>query len=278
MSKELIYSLGTKLIKAHVIKRPSAHIKTPYVADIDIDGETFLGHTPALGCCGLVEAGCDVWVIKTPGKKCDYRILFASYNEEKDGVTYSSIIGVAPKLAEQIIHNCLRENMLDFLDVHTFKAEQKIQHSRFDFVGNEVDGTNFILEVKNVPLADYVDCPAKERKTMDFSSYPFEKKVSYFPDGYRKTKNAPVSERALKHINHLCDIKTNEPSLRTILMFVIQRSDSEYMQPSVIDPIYRDAVTKASKAGVEIRAIKCEWTLDGECIMLNVAHPVHISK
>jgi DNA-binding sugar fermentation-stimulating protein len=132
------------------------------------------------------------------------------------------------------------------------------------------------MEVKNVPLADYVDCPAKERKSMDFSTYPFTQKVSYFPDGYRKTKTAPVSERALKHINHLREIKEREPSLRTILLFVIQRSDSEYMQPSVIDPTYREAVIKAHEAGVEIRAIKCKWNLEGDCVMLNVAHPVHL--
>lgn len=272
--KTEICSLDTKLHKARVIKRPSAHIKSPYVADIEIDGKEYLGHTPALGCCGLVETGCDVWCIETPGKKCQYRILFANHSEMKGDTLHESIIGVAPKLAEQIVLQSLTKNMFSFLNVSHFKPEQTIQHSRFDFIGEETDGTKFIMEVKNVPLADYVDCPAKERKTLEFNDAPFEKKVSYFPDGYRKKKNAPVSERALKHINHLREIKEGEPHIRTILLFVVQREDSEYMQPSVIDPTYREAVFAAHDKGVEIRAIKCKWELNGSCIMLNVEHPV----
>ena len=54
---------------AKVVKRPSKNCKTPYVADIilntdDVNTEDvnteFLGHTPCLGCCGLVEKECEV--------------------------------------------------------------------------------------------------------------------------------------------------------------------------------------------------------------------------
>ena len=75
-------------------------------------------------------------------------------------------------------------------------------NSRFDFYGIS-DNKPFILEVKNVPLADYVDCENKEKKNMNFDNYDFKDKISYFPDGYRKKKNQPISERAIKHINEL---------------------------------------------------------------------------
>jgi len=51
------------LFKAKVIKRPSASIKSPYVADIllvddnnePLDDVLYLAHSPSLGCCGLAE-------------------------------------------------------------------------------------------------------------------------------------------------------------------------------------------------------------------------------
>ena len=33
-----------------IVKRPSQFCKTPYVADIEMDGTSYLAHTPALGC------------------------------------------------------------------------------------------------------------------------------------------------------------------------------------------------------------------------------------
>ena len=59
------------------------------------------------------------------------------------------------------------------------------------------------MEVKNVPLADYEDVTAKDRKKMCFDDRSINSKVAYFPDGYRKKQTDTVSPRALKHINEL---------------------------------------------------------------------------
>ena len=47
------------LIEGEVFKRPSKHIKTPYVADVQIcsNSKMILGHTASLGCCGLADIG-----------------------------------------------------------------------------------------------------------------------------------------------------------------------------------------------------------------------------
>ena len=72
----IIHQIDTPLIRVEIIKRPSASIKSPYVADILLpDGTQTLGHTPALGCCGLVEPSKFVYAIETPGNKCSHRIL-----------------------------------------------------------------------------------------------------------------------------------------------------------------------------------------------------------
>lgn len=99
----------------------------------------------------------------------------------------------------------------------------------------------FILEVKSVPLVN-------------------ERNVSYFPDGYRKKKDSVVSPRALKHINHLVEL-TNK-GYRCFLVFCIQRSDSTGFEISDKDKVYKDAVTKASLAGVNILAIYFDWHED----------------
>ena len=118
------------------------------------------------------------------------------------------------------------------------------------------------MEVKNVPLADYDDCCKKDRKKRDFTGRDYNDKVAYFPDGYRKKTTEPVSPRALKHIKELQRIRETT-NIRAILCFVIQRTDVSSFQPSIIDPIYRDAVISAVNAGVEIIALVCKWMPDG---------------
>ena len=53
------------LQRATVIKRPSASIKSPYVADITLeDGTMALCHTPGQSCSGLVVPGRTIYVSK----------------------------------------------------------------------------------------------------------------------------------------------------------------------------------------------------------------------
>lgn len=288
ISNTIICHTLPPLLKATIIKRPSKSIRSPYVADIVLeDGTEALGHAPSLGCCGLVEAGSSVFVYdiheecKKQGKpantKCRYRIVLSSIYDERlkevDYVEYLSsniIVGVAPKMAEKMVSSLLTQNALPFLDIEDFKAEVKMGsgNSRFDFVGYEKDNTKFIVEVKNVPLADFEDIGSKERKKKNYKDvelYQWKKKVAYFPDGYRKKANAPVSERAIKHLDHIreiiCEAKTQPSTVQTrgIMLYVVQRNDATLFQPSVIDQFYRDAYIKALRAGVEAYAIHIEW-------------------
>ena len=119
------------------------------------------------------------------------------------------------------------------------------------------------MEVKNVPLADYEDICSKDRKNKCYDDRPYDSKVAYFPDGYRKKSTEPVSPRALKHIRELTLIK-KESITRCIMCYVIQRDDVNRFQPSIIDPEYRQAVKEAIEAGVEIITLVIKWTRDGE--------------
>lgn len=264
------------LIEGTVCKRPSAYIKTPYVADIIPFGEddSILGHTASLGCCGLADVGATVLMAPVPEKNkknddklhCEYRV-YLSIIKERDQET---IVGIHPKLAEELVESAIKNNLLSSLqNVLTYKRETPIYvagkvDSRFDFTGIDCNDIPFILEVKNVPLADYEDITAKDRKKRAslYETREFNSKVAYFPDGYRKKTEDTVSPRALKHIKELTLIK-RESKTRCIMCYVIQRTDVESFQPSIIDPEYRDAFYTAMNAGVEIITLVIGWTREG---------------
>jgi DNA-binding sugar fermentation-stimulating protein len=189
------------------------------------------------------------------------------------------IIGIHPKLAENIVENALTGNMLHALqNIKRYKRETSIYikdlvDSRFDFTGVDENGLPFIMEVKNVPLADYEDVSAKERKTMNFDNRDVNSKVAYFPDGYRKKSSDPVSPRALKHIRELTLIKKGSQT-RCLMCYVIQRTDVDRFQPSVIDPEYREAVKEAIETGVEIITLVVSWNREGQCVFVRDDLPI----
>ena len=267
----------TDLIEGEIIKRPSKFIKTPYVADIKLcsTSNMILGHTASLGCCGLADVGANVLMAPVPKTKktdklrCGYRVYLSIIREKEQEI----IVGIYPKLAEELTETALKKNLLTkLLNVKSYRKETKIYvpglvDSRFDFTGIDENGLPFIMEVKNVPLADYEDVTAKERKSMSFDNRDINSKVAYFPDGYRKKTTDTVSPRALKHINELALIKRMSKT-RCIMCYVIQRTDVDRFQPSVIDPEYREAFKQAVKSGVEIITMVIQWTREGDAYFI----------
>lgn len=270
------------LVEGTIVKRPSKLVKSPYVADVIINNNEILAHTASLGCCGLCEAGSSILFApmksKKPDsnpKKCVYSAQLSIINEKNNEI----IIGIHPKLAELLVENCLTKNYLSILkDVKKYKRETTIfvenkVDSRFDFTGIDKNNVPFIMEVKNVPLADYEDICSKDRKNKCYDDRPYDSKVAYFPDGYRKKTTEPVSPRALKHIRELTLIK-KESITRCIMCYVIQRPDVNCFQPSIIDPQYREAVKEALDAGVEIITLVIQWNRNGEAYFVKDDLPI----
>ena len=276
------------LLEGSVVKRPSKFIKSPYVADISIlnkNVDTVLGHTASLGCCGLADAGATVLMSPVPLKKkkekdegklsCEYRVYLSVLLERGTEI----VIGIHPKLAENLVEAALNANLLSkLLNIKKYRREAAIYvegkvDSRFDFAGIDCNDIPFIMEVKNVPLADYEDITAKDRKGKCYDDRVIGSKVAYFPDGYRKKTTDPVSPRALKHIKELTLIKS-ESKTRCIMCYVIQRTDVDRFQPSIIDPEYREAVKKSIDAGVEIITLVVNWTRSGEAYFVRDDLPI----
>jgi DNA-binding sugar fermentation-stimulating protein len=272
------------LVEGSIIKRPSKLIKTPYVADVLPLNESseILAHTAALGCCGLADTGATILMTSMPipksknnKQKCQYRIYLSVLTEKNSEI----IVGIHPKLAEDLTENALKLNYLSKLqNVKTFRRETTIfvegkVDSRFDFSGIDKNGIPFIMEVKNVPLADYEDITAKDRKKKCYDDRDVNSKVAYFPDGYRKKSTEPISPRALKHIQELTLIK-KESITRCIMCYVIQRPDVFCFQPSIIDPWYRQAIKEGIEAGVEIITLVVSWNREGEATFIRDDLPI----
>jgi len=279
------------LLEGSVVKRPSKFIKSPYVADIQLlknnNNKTILGHTASLGCCGLADAGATVLMSPVPFKKkkkkekdetklsCEYRVYLSVLLERGQEI----VVGIHPKLAENLVEAALKANLLSrLLNIKKYRreaaiyAESKVD-SRFDFAGIDCNDIPFIMEVKNVPLADYEDICKKDRKGECYDDRSLGSKVAYFPDGYRKKSSDPVSPRALKHIKELTLIKS-ESKTRCIMCYVIQRTDVDRFQPSIIDPEYREAVKNSIEAGVEIITLVVNWTTGGEAYFVRDDLPI----
>lgn len=276
MSEPLLTLSSPQVVR--IIKRPSMHCKTPYVADIIIDGKAYLAHCPALGCCGLSDHGSKVIVTpieqKKENSKCDYRVELAIAEDRE----HEEIVGINPKMAETLMFQLLKTQSCPFLHVKSFGREKAYLNSRFDFAGVDGNDRKFVMEIKNVPLADYVDVPKKERKQHQTDHIPYEDKIAYFPDGYRKNATDVVSPRALKHVEELKIIRTtSEGEMRAILCFMVQRTDAKVFQPSNIDLTYKKAVLDAANHGVEIYAVQVQWTKEGMC-MFHRMLPVNLSE
>lgn len=247
-NKYTVFAYQTALVKGNIIKRPSKVCKTPYVADIVYnETEEALAHTPSLGCCGLTDNGAIVYMIEKEQKKtCHFSV-------ELSILPNNNLVGCNPKMSENLLEYTIKYNLFyPLTDLTSYRREKKILNSRFDFWGYDKDNTEFVLEVKTVPLAKYEE----EHNCL----------VSYFPDGYRKSKKVVVSPRALKHIQELEQLKLEKKdNIRCMLCFVIQRNDIKYFRPSNDDIIYKEALRKAYDNGVEIIPIAFEWDHDGNC-------------
>ena len=111
------------LVEGEIIKRPSKYIKSPYVADIKIcsSDDLILGHTASLGCCGLADVGSYVLMSPVSKKKnntnkisCEYRVYLSVIREKGSEI----IVGIYPKLAEELTEIAIKNNLLSNNKIH----------------------------------------------------------------------------------------------------------------------------------------------------------------
>jgi len=246
----MLYTIPGTLIRATVVKRPSASIKSPYVADIELpDGTHALCHTPSLGCCGLVERGCVVYVVAAQigsKSKTAYTVQIAECTDS-DGVYY---VGIHPLISQHAARGLLQEISSEA----TWKSEVKVNdETRIDYMGLLPNNKRIYVEVKTAPVSSEL---TKTRNT----------RRAIFPEGYRKKPTDTISPRAVKHAQTLKELLTHEDTDSCVLLYIIPRNDCiKGLHINPRDPIYSTAVSEARDAGVSIRSFGLSYNLDG-CI------------
>ena len=266
--QEIVLFNSTKFRKALVINRPSKKIKSPYLADIKLFDDAnnlidieHLAHSPTLGCNGMIASNVIVYVTENNDEKDEKRkSKYTIFNIQISNPEI--IIGVHPMTANAIFENILKNNIIDELkNAINIRREVKILNSRIDFYC-EIEGKKIFLEVKNVPIADYVNSPIENKKDKnsipDFSEYNQYEKIGLFPLGYRKKKEDLISPRAYKHLEDLIEIQKKE-NHQAYLIYIIQRGDVKYFSPSLLDKIYYDKVYEAIDNGVKVIPLLVIW-------------------
>lgn len=160
------------ITEGRVLCRPSVKLSMENISDVLImkDSTYSLTYTPSYGCTGLANMGCDVYVALCPpeneelelvtenGEHFTHTMFLAKFREAPDN---EQIIGINPKIAIELMESVIQKKLITCLpNITQFKRnvpmflEGKV-NSTFDFVGYCENNIPFVIEVANVPFAEY---------------------------------------------------------------------------------------------------------------------------
>jgi sugar fermentation stimulation protein A len=225
--RPLVYKWPEPLVPASLVRRYER-----FVADVRLeDGRELRVHCVNPGRMeGLVVPGARVWLSQARGEG---RVLGHTWELiELNG----RLVGANTALPNVLVRSLLEQRLVaGFDDVTAVRAEQRFgQGQRVDFLLERAAAAEH-LEVKNCHLV-----------------YPDG--FGYFPDSR--------SERATHHVESLAALV--RAGGRATVLFTVQRGDAQGLRPSALhDPAFAEALARAAAAGVRVRAVRFEPTLEG---------------
>ena len=201
-----------------------------FLADVELpDGEIITVHCANSGSMkGLTEPGNRAWISDSENPK--RKLRFSLEMLEVDGVMVGINTNHPNKLSREAIEAGRIPALSEFDNLRTEVKYGK--NSRIDILLETNEGPDIFVEVKNV-------------------HYMRNKGIHEFPDS--------VTARGAKHLDELAN-EVNAGS-RAAMLYVIQRNDGDVFKLAKdLDPQYADAFERASKAGVEAYAVRCDVT------------------
>lgn len=223
----LVHTLPTALIEATVLRRPSARIRSPYIADIQLpDGTIGLCHTPGLGCSGLVAPGTHIFVSENEDHeiKTDWIAQVAK--------TPSAIIGIHPPSIKNAAYALLHTL---HPDAH-WQSDVPVKGHRIDYVGYLPDGQHIYVEIKPVfttPVGKVVVPTCKTAK---------------------EHTETNILKTLVGHPNtHSCHF-----------LFLIPHSACESVQIDSKDDTYSSKMRQAIDKGIRLHAFVLDYDLEGD--------------
>ncbi len=219
-----------KMVEGRFVNRPNR-----FIAYCEINGQMEKCHVCNTGRCKeLLVPDARVFLAESdnPNRATKYDLMVVDKVQEDGSILRVNMDSYAPN---RVVGEWLQEGGL-YSDMLLVKPEQKYGNSRFDFYfehGEAEHPKKCFMEVKGVTLE--------------------EKGVVRFPD-------APT-ERGVKHVEELCQCM--KEGYEAYLVFVVQMSGMKHFEPNnVTHAAFGEALSKAKKAGVQIRAMECEVTED----------------
>jgi DNA-binding sugar fermentation-stimulating protein len=279
------------ITEAKILSRPSTRIGDDTVSDVVIyrENRKVLAFTPSLSCDGMSDTGSDVFVAYCPpeeddishlsvtGEKITHTVFLSYFKETVNNV---QIMAINDKLAMEIMESAIEKNLMAILPpVKQFKRNTLMQlegkiDSVFSFVGICEDDSQFVMEIYNVPYAEYNHGEpdafqnAIAANRFDMTEMDYNTKSAYFPE-----KNNTNNAELVKKIKDLTTI-ASESAVRCILGYVVQRTDIDKLELSRYNDEYRLAVKKALEYGVRVMPIVISWTPTGVAFFVTDELPV----
>jgi len=213
------------LVSGRLVKRYKR-----FLADIVLDdGGPITCAVPNTGSMmGLTAPGSRVWLSTSDNPKRKYAHTLEIV--EADG----TMVGVNTGLPNRLAEEAILAGMVDDLATYgELKREQKYgRNSRIDILLRDTRKGLAYVEVKNV----------------HFRRVPG---LAEFPD--------TVTARGAKHLDELADMVRE--GHRAIMVYLVQRGDCDRLKLCRdLDPAYCAAFDRATAAGVEAFAIRCQIT------------------
>ena len=267
------------IAKGVILNRPSLIIPTVVISDVLIGNENkkILAYMPSLSYDGINDIGCDVFVaycssdenkielVTANGEKHTHTVFLATYKENEEN---EQIIGINPNIAMDLTESIIEKNLITILPkISQFKRNIQMCHpasnidSNFSLVGITEDNIPFIIEINNVPCAEY-DHGQSYAMSKATDNREFTTKSAYFPE-----RNIQNIDELLKKIRDLTRI-ASESNVRCILAYVIERTDIDKFEFSQYNQEYRKAVKNAIEHGVRIVPLVVSWTSEGVALFI----------
>eukprot|EP00730_Choanoeca_flexa_P014842 TRINITY_DN6635_c0_g1_i3.p1 TRINITY_DN6635_c0_g1~~TRINITY_DN6635_c0_g1_i3.p1 ORF type:complete len:417 (+),score=82.46 TRINITY_DN6635_c0_g1_i3:141-1253(+) len=268
------YTIAGQLEWGTLVKRPSKHIRSPYVGDatLNADDSEVLVHVPGLEMGGLVVPGSRLRLLKKDGNtKTDYSTELVYVDEIESATSQPVLVAHNPLLANRIIKKAITSHTIEelhHLKHYEVKAEAKITDSfRVDFAYRDAETQELkaLVEVKSVCLADYhpETKPARKEAVFINNEQPY-KRHALFPYGKTGQKfgdEKVVSARAIKHVQHLIEHKGDAEAY---LVFLVTRGDCKAMRACQEScPVFARELRKSIDAGLKVLAYSVSFNEDG---------------
>lgn len=237
MSKKVFVGFPAALKKMTFVERPNRFILHCYDEETEQIEKVHLADPGRL--IELLVVGAMIYVLPStnPNRKTKWTAVYV----ESNGLLVSINTSYPNKLVEVMLKEAMVEELWPY---RWIKSEYTYGSSRWDFLLEDKEGNQLLLEVKSVTLAN--------------------DGIGMFPDA--------VTKRGSKHVQELTAI-AKEGTIKTAILFVVQREDVEIVTgAAAIDPVFAKNLEEAARAGVQLLSYTCILTEQG--IELGKAIPV----